>query len=298
MRKFLKTAVEASLIGTGAERILRRRRRGETLILAYHNILPPGCEATGERSLHLPHHDFVRQLDAIQQTHRVTPLESVLAGDYADTPQIAITFDDAYAGALEFGIGELSRRRMPATVFVAPGLLAGTTWWDVFADPATGVVNPQLRRQTLDESAGIVKGVAPTSGTGQSGNLQRIGTERQLASASQLPGITFGSHTWSHPDLTKLAPGDLAQELSKPMAWLRERFDCTIPWLSYPYGHFNSLVADAAATAGYAAALQISGGWMNRDSPIDRHRLPRYNVPAGLSLAGFKLRLAGLGTTR
>ena len=66
-----------------------------------------------------------------------------------------ITFDDAYRGAVTQGVAEVARRGLPATVFVNPGLIDGRQfWWDMLADPASGELAAELRRQALDECGG------------------------------------------------------------------------------------------------------------------------------------------------
>jgi peptidoglycan/xylan/chitin deacetylase (PgdA/CDA1 family) len=115
----------------------------------------------------------------------------------------------------------------------------------------------------------------------------------ELRAAVRHDGITLGSHTWSHPNLTRTSPSDLPAELARPLEWLRQNFDRVIPWLAYPYGLTSPAVERAAAESGYVAALRVSGGWLgsSRGRPF---ALPRLNVPAGLTLHGFRLRTSGL----
>jgi peptidoglycan/xylan/chitin deacetylase (PgdA/CDA1 family) len=123
----------------------------------------------------------------------------------------------------------------------------------------------------------------------------RIATTDELARAVGRGRITLGAHSWSHANLCALEPTELERELSAPDEWLRARFDCVVPFFSYPYGLSSPAVEAAAARSGYRAALRVDGGWMSRaghDRPL---ALPRFNVPAGLSLDGFRLRLAGIG---
>src|SRR5687767_3308253 len=133
MNRTVKTLVERVAVGSGVVRLGRRWRWEQTLVLAYHNVVPEGEARAGDVSLHLPFADFRRQLDAISETHDVVPITALGEPPPPSTrrPRIVITFDDAYAGALTCGVDELVKRRMPATVFVAPGLLGSVAWWDV-----------------------------------------------------------------------------------------------------------------------------------------------------------------------
>ena len=118
-------------------------------------------------------------------------------------------------------------------------------------------------------------------------------SESELLGAASAHGISLGSHSWSHPNLTRVGSAELEAELQKPLAWLRERVSKALPWIAYPYGQFNQVVSRAAAAAGYEAALGVSGGWIPRELP-DPLALPRVNIPRGLTRQGFVLRAAGL----
>jgi peptidoglycan/xylan/chitin deacetylase (PgdA/CDA1 family) len=78
------------------------------------------------------------------------------------------------------------------------------------------------------------------------------------------------------------------------LEWLRGRFSNVVSWLSYPYGLYNESARRIAAASGYVGALRIDGGWVPRNPSVDMFAVPRFNIPSGLSLNGFRLRLAGL----
>ena len=99
MRKALRGAVEFALVASGLPALGRQRRRGDTLVLAYHNVVPDGAEAFGDRSLHLPLSRLRQQLAALEATHEVVSLDELETPARTERPRAAITFDDAYAGA-------------------------------------------------------------------------------------------------------------------------------------------------------------------------------------------------------
>jgi Predicted xylanase/chitin deacetylase len=159
-------------------------------VLAYHNIVPTGQVRAGELAVHLPQADFARQLDLIATTHDVVPLDSILddVGNSA-RPRVAVTFDDAYHGAITAGLAELHRRSMPATVFVAPGLLGRDTWWDRLAGAAGGVMSDDVRRHAIENLRGDRDAVLARFETHeQSRNaplVPRIASEADLVTAAQ-----------------------------------------------------------------------------------------------------------------
>lgn len=300
MRAALKGLAEAALLYGGPAALSRRRRGSRTLILAYHNILPDSGRPGRDESLHLPRHAFAEQLDALAEHCDVIPLGQALNGaGNGDRPRVAVTFDDAYHGAVTAGAAELARRNLPATFFVAPGFLGGRSfWWDSIVVPGSPVLPDLVRSQALDSYAGRdaqIREWARVQGWSldEPDPASRCSTEQDLLVALDHPGITVGSHTWSHPNLPRLAGTELEMELRRPLEWLRERFVRVLDWLSYPYGLASPAVETAAKDAGYAAAVLVSGGWMGErtENPFV---IPRFNVPAGISLEGFRLRLSGL----
>jgi len=302
LRRHLKRTFEQGVLWSGIPGAMRRRHRGDVLVLAYHNIVPNGAATGGDRSLHLPQQRFAEQLDALLRTHDIIPLASALEGYAGDRPAAVITFDDAYEGAVTVGIAELEARRLPATIFVAPSFLnGGAFWWDALTEPGASALSPALRSWALDDCAGRdadIRARAPREHGAQPSPLPthaRGAHEHDLRSAAALPGITLGSHTWSHPNLSRLDGDALERELVQPLAWLRERFSNVLAAISYPYGLASPVVERAAASAGYTAGLCIEGGWMSRaDGGANAFALPRLDVPSGLSAAGFELRAAGV----
>jgi peptidoglycan/xylan/chitin deacetylase (PgdA/CDA1 family) len=114
-----------------------------------------------------------------------------------------------------------------------------------------------------------------------------------LGAAVGFPGITLGSHTWSHPNLATLGDGDLVAEVRRSREWLRSEFgDKALDWLAYPYGIDSSKVHRALADASYAGALRIDGGW-HRASDVSRFARPRFSVGSRLSVAGLRTRVNG-----
>lgn len=77
-RRGMRTIAEHGLALSGIPALSRKRRCGETLILAYHNIVPTGERAVGDRSLHLSQRAFAAQLDHLAATHDVVGLEDAI----------------------------------------------------------------------------------------------------------------------------------------------------------------------------------------------------------------------------
>ena len=297
-RRHIKSTIEQGALWSGIPGAMRRQRRGHVLILAYHNIVPANAQPAGDRSLHLPQRKFATQLDSLMRTHDIIPLTTALAGYSGQRPAVALTFDDAYEGAVTVGISELEQRGLPATIFVAPSFLNGHDfWWDALAERGRGALSPELRAWALTECAGRdaeVRARAPRERQAQlvrAPSHARCAQEHDLVAAAGRRGITLGSHSWNHPNLARLDEAALATELTLPLHWLRERFSNVLPVVSYPYGLSSTRVESAARSS---AGLRIDGGWLSGNASQDAFALPRLDVPSGLSPAGFELRTSGV----
>ncbi len=72
--------------------------------------------------------------------------------------------------------------------------------------------------------------------------------------------IQLANHTWTHPDLTKLSASQVADELSRTDAFLRNTYGVdSAPYFRPPYGHHNAAVDKVAADLGYQVPTLWSG---------------------------------------
>lgn len=139
----------------------------------------------------------------------VVPLEAITAADGA----VALTFDDGYRDFIEEALPVLLRFKLPATVFVVAGRCGSRNDWD---QAGYGSI-PSLPLMDWDQI-------------------------REVARA----GIEIGAHTYSHPDLRRLRPEDVAGEFARCQAEIRARTGQNACALAYPYGRSNAAVRDLA----------------------------------------------------
>jgi peptidoglycan/xylan/chitin deacetylase (PgdA/CDA1 family) len=126
---------------------------------------------------------------------------------------VVLTFDDGYLSVITAGLPLLAAHGFTATVFLASGLVGLTA-----AEARRR--NPDLDRDLLD--------------WGQATELLQAGWE-------------IGSHTVSHPDLTRLDTASLARELGDSKLELEQRLQAPVRSFAYPYGRHKRSVRDAAA---------------------------------------------------
>src|SRR6185436_14245369 len=248
------------------------------------------------------------------QTHDVVSLASLFGAADAkrkrfprltlrrERPRAVITFDDGYRGALTAGLQELTARRLPATFFIAPGILGDRTmWWDAFANVTSGELDSEFRATALAACRGSSTEIAALAlRRGQTmvaaPPWARTVTEAELAKVVATPGMSVASHSWSHANLAALGESALDEELTRSFDWLQSRFASDfVPWLAWPYGLHNATAAARALKQRYQGALLVAGGYFSRkQGRRPDGTLPRMNVPAGMSRNAFRLRVSGV----
>lgn len=298
----VKRMAEAGILLSGAAALSRQRVRSRTLVLAYHNVVEQGSVQHGDSSLHIPLWLLRHHLDHIERFCDVVPISEIqVPAAPKSRPRVALTFDDAYRGAVRHALPELARRGLFATVFVPPGFVPdGTFWWDDLGRLPGGLSDP-VRKIALEQCRGRDADVRRWYGGSLSTTTPPhpdvcCATLEELREAVAAGFVSLGSHTWSHPNLARATAPELAEELSRPLVWLRDQFpDSYVPAISYPYGRESAAVQAAARNAGYNMGFLVTGGWLPGESAAP-FALPRLNVPSGLSADGLALRLSGLFT--
>lgn len=303
-------AVESILVDSGIAARLAVSRKRTRAVLAFHNICQPDAVHAGDTSLHMRVDAFAELISQLKRRVAIVSLAELLR---PSTPtrgmRVAITFDDAYVGAIEHGLSVLRSLSCPSTVFVAPGLLGqSSTWWDEAAQQHHGAMPSAQRDEWLD---------GPAGGSGDAIRAGRaewtypslppdhaIADATRMVSAARTPGVTLASHTWSHINVAAVASAaandharreQLEAELRRPLEWLRAQPGDTLNMLAYPYGRWNARAEEAARAAGYDAAFRVDGGALidapAADAPF---ALPRINVPSLMRANGVLMRLSGL----
>lgn len=84
-------------------------------------------------------------------------------------------------------------------------------------------------------------------------------------------GVEIGSHTVSHPRLTRLGDAELDRELRESRARIADELGRPCRFLAYPYGDEDERVRGATRRAGYDAAFAV------RAKP-DRYAIPRIDL--------------------
>ncbi|MGE5109939.1 MAG: polysaccharide deacetylase family protein [Acidobacteriaceae bacterium] len=151
---------------------------------------------------------------------------------------VLLTFDDAYDDLYTELLPQVSRFRLRPLVFVVVDRIGGTNVWD--------------------EGQGLRKRSLLT--------LERM---REM----QRHGVTFASHSLTHPNLSSLPNSELHREVRDSKAKLEDLLGVSVEWFAYPFGVADRRVRAAVAEAGYKAAVTTNAGFNSWQDPLALNRL-------------------------
>lgn len=169
---------------------------------------------------------FETQMKTLKEKgYTVVPLENLMVrAGFKPAPisskSIAITFDDGYENVYQYAYPLLHLYGYPATIFLISGFVGKENLWDV---------NVGWRTYTHLNWDEIIE-------------MKR-------------KGITFGSHTVTHRDLTKISLRDVRWELLESKRRIEEKIGEEVKFLSYPFGRYNHAIQEIAKEVGYSAAF-------------------------------------------
>ena len=230
--------------------------RTDTVVLGYHAVSadwPSSLAVTPARL-----EQQVRWL--LGRGYRGTTfLEAVTS---SDGRTFAVTFDDGYRSVLRAALPVLERLGVPATLF--PNI--------VYLDSDELNVGPALRRW-VDSS--------------YRDELESLTWDEVRLLADK--GWEIGSHTVTHPYLTRVSDDQLERELVDSKLRLEQELGRPCETLAYPSGDHDARVTAAAGRAGYRLAAALP-----RRLPATPHPLawPRISISRDDSMLLFRLKVS------
>jgi len=177
--------------------------------------------------------DFERQMRYLSKTYSPISLERVAQhvrdGTSLPPRAIAVTFDDGYRDNYENAYPVLREYSIPATVFLATGFIG------------TGEI-PRWERGRY---------------TGEKALMLSWKQVREMSDG----GISFGSHTLTHPFLTRIPRKQVEQEIRLSKDVIEQQIGKPVTMFAYPSGDFNSDTEGIVSEAGYSAAVSTMPGY-------------------------------------
>lgn len=226
-------------------------------ILTYHSIDPSGSPISiSEKELR----NHIRFFAS--RRVQIVPLEW-LHKVPADKDALAITFDDGFQNFADVAWPLFKHHDLPVTLFVPTQRLGGTNDW---GDGRHAGI-PVLPLMSWDTVAALVE-----------------------------HGLALGSHSRSHPHLTKLDDAGLEEEVAGSAADVERRTGVRPRAFCYPFGSFDER---CVAAVGRAYELAVTTELAPLPGEPDLQRLPRLDAyywrGGGLERwgsAGFRRKIA------
>ncbi len=305
-------------VGDSARRpALLRLKVRNVQILTYHRVNDEGDAFFPG----VPVRAFAEQMDYLAHRCNVLPLgEAVARLLDRDVPEnaVVVTFDDGYRDNYLNAFPILRRLSLPATVFLATDAIGGSAplWHDrVFAafrktrqtelrDYLAGSwslrsVSDKLAAQrrvlvflrTLDEfdRDAWIERLMERLEIEEHHHHPRLMLSWSEVKEMALHGITFGSHTMSHPVLSRLAPERMRAEIMGSKKVIEGQLGMEVSAFAYPNGtqdDFTPAVKNMVRECGYRCGVTTIFGTngegqdvyeLRRGGPWETH-LPTFAV--------------------
>jgi peptidoglycan/xylan/chitin deacetylase (PgdA/CDA1 family) len=211
-------------------------------ILMYHKIgpRPPRVRLRG---LYVRPDVLVRQLDEFHQAGFTSchPSEAI-AADHSNgnsVRRVVLTFDDGFRNVFQNALEPLAQKQFHAIQFLVANCIGKLNEWD-------------LRDGEVPEP------------------LMDVAEVREWLGA----GHRIGSHSLSHPRLTRLSLRDASEEISASKKKLEDSFGVVVEDFCYPFGDWNEAVRDLVMEAGYRTACTTDYGVNSpATSPLELRRI-------------------------
>jgi peptidoglycan/xylan/chitin deacetylase (PgdA/CDA1 family) len=300
---------------------VQKRRSRNLQILVYHRVndeYDPFFPAT-------PIKVFTRQMDYVASNCNVLSLEdAVLRLRHRDLPAnaIVVTFDDGYRDNFLNAMPVLERFGVPATIFLAAAAVEskGVLWHDrIFSAFRESEVSrldgfggdtSAYHLTTLDEKLfalqDALRFLRSIDDTERMYWVKRLENELRVQDRMERPdlmlrwedievmrgkGMSFGSHSVSHPILSRLPEDCARMEICESKRTLEKRLGAPVTAFAYPSGRksdFDGRTKEMVKEAGYDCAVTMIFGVNETDQ--DPYELRRGNPWEG-DLARFAIKL-------
>jgi peptidoglycan/xylan/chitin deacetylase (PgdA/CDA1 family) len=230
-------------------------------ILMYHSIADRGAPRFA-RFVVRPA-DFAAQMDHLAAAgyQPITAVDFARmrdAGGLMARP-VVLTFDDAFSDFEAVVMPILQAHRFPATLYVPTAYVGRTASW---------------LRDCGEEKRPIL-------------------SWRALGDVVAT-GIEVASHSHTHPQLDRIPPQVVRDEVLRSRELLEDNLGCPIHGFAYPFGYWQRQVRASVGAAAYTYACAVGESVVAPGADI--LALPRLTVSGGLGLDGFARLLGGSST--
>ena len=301
---------------------ITRRRQKALQILIYHRVnneQDPYFPAT-------PCAVFEEQMAYLSSQYVPCSLdEAVTRLQYNDLPDnaVVVTFDDGYRDNFLHAYPILTRFRIPATIFLATSAIGSSRvlWFEqaftafrktrkatlhAFGNPPTDypLGTPRQRLDTQGKVLGMLRSLPDEVRqswlkilldqleVGTSPNRAGVMLSWDEVRLMDQGGIAFGSHTVTHPILSRISSAQTAFEVEDSKRTIEQQLGKPVKGLAYPNGSakdFTETTKRALQEAGYTYAVTTIPGVNRSDENLFELRR---GTPWEQTISEFGFRLA------
>ena len=330
---FIRNTAKRALIELSRmDMFLSPYRQSRFLVLCYHGVVTRSRaeDRFGYHNSVTPK-EFSSQLEYLGARYRFVGLDGLEAwsqGERTTKPPVLITFDDGYRNNLTLAAPVLRRYGAPALFFLTTSHI-GTTdllWTQetllrilsgpgIVLDPLPGWPGGPLPADLAarrESALSITEALKKIPDPVRRQHLSALRTAMPLDSslidhelddflswdeARELvrQGFEIGSHTETHPVLSRLASDALRQELAGSRQRLETELACPIRSIAFPNGSpedYNPEVMEACRQNGYPFAFAV--GERFHTAAGDLLAIQRVAVPGHSDPGIFRFRASGM----
>jgi peptidoglycan/xylan/chitin deacetylase (PgdA/CDA1 family) len=193
-------------------------------VLMYHKIARPPTKAR-LKGLYVRPERFAQQMAELRAAGFVSRWPGPVLNGNGHDRRVVLTFDDGFRNVWEHALQPLAAHGFTATQFLVANFIGQLNQWE-------------MREGEVRE------------------HLMDVAQVKDWLSA----GHKIGSHSLSHPYLTRLSIRDAREQIVTSKKKLEDTFGVPVEDFCYPYGNWNEAVRDLVMEAGYRTACAADYG--------------------------------------
>ena len=296
-RRLAQHALAWLLYRSGALALAKRslRKRGAVVVLALHRVLDERGwqESHSLKAIVVKRTTFEALAARAAASYHCVDASSVWPGQSSPRAMLAFTFDDGWADNLEHALPALTAHGIPATIFLCTGTTGTLSpFWPERLVAALRQAHPQADEDAIqqvvesfktDEPQDVLAGLVSRLSDSAPSDVDRTLTWDEVLSLRST-GVRFGSHTHSHPILTRVPLDNVAEESRRSRSELEQRLAEPCLGMAYPNGDWSPEVAETVKAQGFRRAFTMQRAAWLRDT--NQFAIPRSNVQEA-DLAGL-----------
>ncbi|MCI0665983.1 MAG: polysaccharide deacetylase family protein [Acidobacteria bacterium] len=279
---------------SGAFDLMRLINRRRVLILTYHRFCSTGNNFDGRTMAQA----FSEQLEYLKRNYRIVQLSDLVESLSNTNPLprslAAVTIDDGYRDAYEIAFPLLRRHGVPATIYLVTEFIEGRIW--LWTDKMRFIANhaPAQELNTTIEGKRLSLKLASKQSRHSAAEIVNLALKEvddevknetinhiarllgvelpntppqeyaaispQQALEMDRNGVEIGSHTLTHPILTKISDDRLQREVRDSRAHLESLLKHPVSHFCYPNGDYDQRVLREIVKSGYQSAVTTLDG--------------------------------------